>query len=64
MWGVFQEGGREGYGADADHLKTTADLSAKMHPDYIDLSLYIDKEDRGILFVDNTGETLYRLENQ
>ena len=28
MWGVFQEGWREGYGADADHLKTTADLDA------------------------------------
>ncbi len=23
MWGVFQEGWRDGYGADADHLKTT-----------------------------------------
>ncbi|HEV2498759.1 MAG TPA: tagaturonate epimerase family protein [Terriglobia bacterium] len=26
MWGVFQEGWREGFGADADHLKTTADV--------------------------------------
>ncbi|MFQ5611984.1 MAG: tagaturonate epimerase family protein [Anaerolineae bacterium] len=26
MWGVFQEGWRQGYGADADHLKTTADI--------------------------------------
>ncbi len=26
MWGVFQEGWREGFGADADHLKTTADI--------------------------------------
>ena len=25
-WGVFQEGWRDGYGADADHLKTTADI--------------------------------------
>ena len=25
-WGVFQEGWREGYGADADHLKTAADV--------------------------------------
>ncbi len=25
-WGVFQEGWREGYGADADHLKTPADI--------------------------------------
>ena len=25
-WGVFQEGWREGFGADADHLKTTADI--------------------------------------
>jgi tagaturonate epimerase len=27
-WGVFQEGWREGYGADADHLKTPADIDA------------------------------------
>jgi hypothetical protein len=26
MWGVFQEDWREGFGADADHLKTTADI--------------------------------------
>ncbi|MGD9323503.1 MAG: lactate racemase domain-containing protein [Desulfobacterales bacterium] len=32
-----------------------------MNPDDIDLSRYIDKEDQGILFVDNAGETLYRL---
>ena len=25
-WGIFQEGWRGGFGADADHLKTTADL--------------------------------------
>ena len=26
VWGVFQEGWREGFGADADHLKTPADV--------------------------------------
>jgi hypothetical protein len=26
MWGVFQENWREGFGADADHLKTTQDI--------------------------------------
>ena len=26
MWGVFQAGWRDGFGADADHLKTTADI--------------------------------------
>ena len=26
MWGVFQEGWRDGFGADADHLKTTEDI--------------------------------------
>jgi hypothetical protein len=26
MWGVFQEGWREGFGADADHLKATQDV--------------------------------------
>lgn len=28
MWGVFEEGWRAGYGADADHLKTTGDIDA------------------------------------
>jgi hypothetical protein len=28
MWGVFQEGWQAGAGADADHLKTTADIDA------------------------------------
>ena len=32
-----------------------------MNPDDIDLSRYRDQEDQGILFVDNAGETLYRL---
>jgi hypothetical protein len=26
LWGVFQEGWRDGYGADADHLKSAADI--------------------------------------
>jgi tagaturonate epimerase len=26
LWGVFQEGWRDGFGADADHLKTKADI--------------------------------------
>ncbi len=29
-WGVFQEGWREGVGADADHLKTTADIDGSV----------------------------------
>lgn len=28
MWGVLQEGWRDGYGADADHLKTKADIDS------------------------------------
>lgn len=28
LWGVFQENWRNGFGADADHLKTTADIDA------------------------------------
>lgn len=27
-WGIFQEGWQEGFGADADHLKTPADIDA------------------------------------
>lgn len=28
MWGVFSEGWQKGFGADADHLKTTGDISS------------------------------------
>jgi tagaturonate epimerase len=33
-WGVFAEGWREGFGADADHLKTTADVDACVDTGY------------------------------
>jgi hypothetical protein len=46
MWGVFQEGWRDGYGADADHLKTTADIDACAPAGYtfytIDPSEHVD----------------------
>ena len=48
MWGVFQEGWREGYGADADHLKTTTDLDAFASAGYtfftIDPGDHVDDE--------------------
>lgn len=34
MWGVFQEGWREGFGADADHLKTFEDIDVCAAADY------------------------------
>ncbi|MCJ7772053.1 MAG: tagaturonate epimerase family protein [Desulfobacterales bacterium] len=34
MWGVFQEGWQEGFGADADHLKTKADIDMFMKAGY------------------------------
>jgi len=34
MWGVFQEGWREPWGADADHLKTTADIDVCVAASY------------------------------
>jgi len=46
MWGVFQEGWRDGYGADADHLKTTADIDLCAAAGYtfytIDPGEYVD----------------------
>lgn len=46
MWGVFQEGWRDGFGADADHLKTTADVDAFVAAGYtfytIDPGDYVD----------------------
>ncbi len=34
VWAVFQEGYKEGYGADADHLKTTNDIDLLMKAGY------------------------------
>lgn len=46
MWGTFQEGWREGFGADADHLKTTADIDVCVTAGYtfftIDPGEYVD----------------------
>jgi hypothetical protein len=45
-WGVFAEGWREGFGADADHLKTTADVEACLAAGYtfftFDPGAYVD----------------------
>ncbi|HEV2359488.1 MAG TPA: tagaturonate epimerase family protein [bacterium] len=45
-WGVFAEGWREGFGADADHLKTTADVDACLAAGYtfftFDPGAYVD----------------------
>lgn len=46
MWGVFQEGWRDGFGADADHLKTTRDIDICVAAGYtfytIDPGEYVD----------------------
>ncbi|HID86967.1 MAG TPA: hypothetical protein EYP55_06250 [Anaerolineae bacterium] len=48
MWGVFQEGWREPWGADADHLKTPADADAFVAAGYtlytIDPGDHVDNE--------------------
>jgi hypothetical protein len=48
MWGVFQEGWREPWGADADHLKTTADVDSFVAVGYsfytVDPGDYVDNE--------------------
>ncbi len=51
MWGVFQEGWRNGFGADADHLKTTADIDTFVDAGYTFYT--IDPGDH----VDNSAET-------
>jgi hypothetical protein len=46
MWGLFQEGWREPWGADADHLKTSADVDAFVAAGY---TLYtIDPGDHAV----------------
>lgn len=46
MWGVFQEGWRHGFGADADHLKTTEDIDICVAAGYtfytVDPGAYVD----------------------
>lgn len=48
MWAVFQEGWRDGFGADADHLKTTADIDSCVAAGYtfytIDPGEHVDNE--------------------
>jgi len=48
MWGVFQEGWRLGFGADADHLKTTAQAGVFISAGYtfytIDPGEYVDND--------------------
>lgn len=48
MWGVFQEGWRELWGADADHLKTTHDIDLAVAAGYtfftIDPGAHVDNE--------------------
>ena len=45
-WGIFEEGWQHGIGADADHLKTTADIDACLAAGYtfftVDPSAYVD----------------------
>ncbi len=47
-WGIFAEGWREGFGADADHLKTTADIDACLAAGFtfftIDPSEHVDNK--------------------
>jgi hypothetical protein len=48
MWGVFQEGWQHGYGADADHLKTTTDVDMCAAAGYtfytVDPGEYVDDD--------------------
>jgi len=48
VWAVFQEGYRKGFGADADHLKTSEDIDLMMDAGYkmltFDPSKYVDNK--------------------
>jgi hypothetical protein len=50
MWGVFQEGWRTGYGADADHLKTFEDIDRCVEAGYtfytFDPGAYVDNDNQ------------------
>ena len=51
VWGIFQEGWMDGFGADADHLKTTTDINACLAAGYTFFTI-----DPGA-HVDNRAET-------
>lgn len=46
LWGIFQEGWRDGFGADADHLKTSEDIDLCLEAGYtfytIDPGAFVD----------------------
>ena len=48
VWGVFEEGWRSGFGADADHLKTFEDIDRTVDAGFtfftVDPSAYVDNE--------------------
>lgn len=52
MWGVFAEGWRSGFGADADHLKTTEDIDRCLAAGYtfytFDPGAYVDDAGRNL----------------
>ncbi len=50
-WGIFQEGWQDGFGADADHLKTPGDIDACLAAGYTFFTI-----DPGA-HVDNRAET-------
>jgi hypothetical protein len=56
MWGVFQEGWREKWGADADHLKLPSDIDACLAAGYTFYTI-----DPGV-YVDNRAETANLIE--
>jgi tagaturonate epimerase len=60
-WGAFQEGWQDGFGADADHLKTTDDIDAFVTAGYtfftIDPGEYVDNTAE----IDESSEILRKL---
>ncbi len=61
-WGAFQEGWRDGFGADADHLKTIGDIDTFVSSGYtfftIDPGEYVDNKAE----TDSPGEITRKLE--
>lgn len=60
VWAVFQEGYKDGFGSDADHLKTTDDIDMMLHSGFtmftFDPSEYVDNN------ADNYNEeTLFKM---
>lgn len=63
VWAVFQEGWREPFGADADHLKTTEDIDRMVQAGYTMFTLDLGEAVQPVNTIKTTAQLTAALEN-